>query len=899
MDVLTDILASLRLTGGVVIDAQTRGDFCLLSRFKDEDSERFQVRADELVAYHYIRSGRLYASVDGEPPITLNPGDIVLLPRNDVHLLYTRPGLTPIDSHEVIEAAPNGPARVLIDNGGDAVDFYCGFLGVSTENHPLLDSLPKMLKLDSSDDAHSDWIETSMRMLNEAGQSPEMVARVSELFFAEAIRRYMDRLPRGERGWLAGLKDPAVAKALAVIHSRYAEELDIETLAREAGVSRTKLGELFAELIGEPPMRYCGRWRMRVAANMLRDGKQNASNVAYSVGFNSEAAFTRAFKREYGEPPATWRRRVEDDAKKRVELAQTGLPQQVVRYARAEDGTRLAFSIMGEGPPLVKAANWLNHLEHDWKSPVWRHWLHEFARGHSLIRYDERANGMSDWDTPEISFEAFVDDLECVVEQAGVDKFDLLGISQGASVAIAYAVRHPERVRRLLICGGYAAGWAARGDPEEIARREALLTLTEVGWGADHPTYRQVFTSLYIPNGTPEQINWWNEMQKVSCSPENAVKLQRALSLIDVRDLLPQVSVPTLIFHSRDDQVVPFSAGEYLARNIPEATFVPLDGDNHLLLEKEAGWNDFVRLARQFLKPEEGDELDPLVAEAKPAEQSGTCASSDGAKIAWTSIGEGFPLVMPAVWFHHIDKDLSTPTWSHWMAEGLRGRRLIRSDMRGVGLSDPDPHRWNFDSLLDDFVAVIDGAGVEKLDVLGMSHGALVAIAYAARFPERVRRLVLIGGYAEGFGVRNDPEEIMRRETLLNLGRGYAPSDRGSFARMLGALYWPEANSEMMDWFVDRLGTISVLSEQLQDVFRTIDLRPDLAKIQAPTLIMHSRGDRIIPSACSETMAAQIAGSKLVLLDSENHIPLDHDKGWTRARAALRAFLGEKKRVFA
>ncbi|WP_395623000.1 alpha/beta fold hydrolase [Sphingomonas daechungensis] len=254
---------------------------------------------------------------------------------------------------------------------------------------------------------------------------------------------------------------------------------------------------------------------------------------------------------------------------------------------------------------------------------------------------------------------------------------------------------------------------------------------------------------------------------------------------------------------------------------------------------------------------------------------------------------------MPAVWFHHIDKDLSTPTWSHWMAEGLRGRRLIRSDMRGVGLSDPDPHRWNFDSLLDDFVAVIDGAGVEKLDVLGMSHGALVAIAYAARFPERVRRLVLIGGYAEGFGVRNDPEEIMRRETLLNLGRGYAPSDRGSFARMLGALYWPEANSEMMDWFVDRLGTISVLSEQLQDVFRTIDLRPDLAKIQAPTLIMHSRGDRIIPSACSETMAAQIAGSKLVLLDSENHIPLDHDKGWTRARAALRAFLGEKERVFA
>lgn len=890
MDVLTDILASLRLTGGVVIDAEAHGDFCMLSRFTDEDCERYQVRSDELIAYHYVRSGRLYASVEGEPPIAAKAGDIILLPRNDVHLLYSRPGLSPVDSRLLIQVAPGGPAKIVIDHGGDGVDLYCGFLGVSADNHPLLDNLPPILKLDADDEAHTDWVETSMRLLNEASHSPELVARVAELFFAEAIRRYMDGLPRGERGWLAGLKDPAVAKALSIIHSRYAEELEVETLAREAGVSRTKLGELFAELIGEPPMRYCARWRMRVAANMLRDGKQNASNVAYSVGFNSEAAFTRAFKREYGEPPATWRRRIDEESKSRAELASTGLPQQVVRYATAKDGTRLAFSVMGDGPPLVKAANWLNHLEYDWKSPVWRHWLHEFARGHSLIRYDERANGMSDWDTPEISFEAFVDDLECVVEAAGVEKFDLLGISQGASVAIAYAVRHPEKVRRLLICGGYAAGWAARGDHEEIARREALLTLTEVGWGADHPTYRQVFTSLYIPEGTPEQVNWWNEMQRVSCSPENAVKLQRALSLIDVRDLLPQVTVPTLVFHSRDDQVVPFSAGEYLARHIPDAMFVPLEGENHVLLEKDAGWHEFVRLARQFLGPG-GDGPDPVFAQARSIEQEAVCNSSDGAKIAWSSIGDGFPVAMPAVWFHQIDKDLTTPTWSHWMAEALRGRRLIRTDIRGVGLSDPDPQRWNFDSLLEDFIAVVDDAGVEKVDILGMSHGALVAIAYAARFPERVRKLVLVGGYAEGFGVRNDPEEIMRRETLLNLGRGYAPSDRGSFARMLGALYWPEANSEMMDWFVDRLGTISVLSEQLQDVFRNVDLRPELSKIKVPTLIMHSRGDRIIPASCSETMAAQIDGAKLVLIDSENHIPLDHDKGWMQARAALRTFL--------
>jgi pimeloyl-ACP methyl ester carboxylesterase len=411
-----------------------------------------------------------------------------------------------------------------------------------------------------------------------------------------------------------------------------------------------------------------------------------------------------------------------------------------------------------------------------------------------------------------------------------------------------------------------------------------------VGWGADHPTYRQVFTSLYIPEGTPEQIDWWNEMQRVSCSPENAVKLQRALSVIDVRDLLPQVSVPTLIFHSRDDQVVPFAAGEYLARNIPGATFVPLEGENHVLLEKEAAWHEFVRIARQFLKPE-GSTFDPVIADAKAEERSGMAKSSDGTEIAWSSLGEGSPIAMPAVWFHQIDKDLTTPTWTHWMTEALRGRQLVRTDLRGVGLSDPQPTRWTFDALLDDFIAVADDSGLERFDLLGMSHGVLVAIAYAARFPERVRKLVLMGGYAEGFGVRNDPEEISRRETLLNLGRGYAPSDRLSFARMLGALYWPDAPSEMMDWFGERLGTISVLNEELQDVFRVIDLRPELAKIKAPTLVMHSREDRIIPSRCSQDLAARIDGAKLVMLDCGNHIPLGHDKAWPIARAALLNFL--------
>ena len=167
-----------------------------------------------------------------------------------------------------------------------------------------------------------------------------------------------------------------MSKALSIIHKRYAEDLDVESLAREAGVSRTVLGERFGELLGEPPMRYCARWRMRIAANMLRDGKQNTANIAYAVGFNSEAAFNRAFKREYGEPPATWRKHIEAEEQARAAtVARRELPPQQVRYCKAEDGTRLAYSVTGRGPPLVKTANWLNHIQHDWDSPLWRHWI--------------------------------------------------------------------------------------------------------------------------------------------------------------------------------------------------------------------------------------------------------------------------------------------------------------------------------------------------------------------------------------------------------------------------------------------------------------------------------------------------------------------------------------------
>ena len=390
--------------------------------------------------------------------------------------------------------------------------------------------------------------------------------------------------------------DPAVARALKVIHSRFAEKLGIATLAREAGVSRSVLSERFGRLIGEPPMHYCGRWRLRQAAIMLRDGDRRAGDVAYAVGFGSEEAFSRAFRRLYGQAPAAWRRGVRSSA------PAVGLPHQQVRYCTARDGTRLAWSSVGGGFPLLKTANWLNHLEFDWASPVWRHWLRELTRQNCLIRYDERGNGLSDWNAADLSFESLVDDLETIVEEAGLGQFDLLALSQGAAVAIAYSLRHPGRVRRMVLLGGYARGWALRLTGEDLVRREAMVTLTRTGWGSDIPAFRQMFTSLYIPGGTPEQIGWWNELQKVSTTPDNAVRLQRVLANIDVSDLLAKVEVPTLVAHAKNDHVIGLEAGKELAAAIPGARFVELDSANHVLLEHEPAWDHFLTEMRRFLR---------------------------------------------------------------------------------------------------------------------------------------------------------------------------------------------------------------------------------------------------------------------------------------------------------
>jgi len=276
--------------------------------------------------------------------------------------------------------------------------------------------------------------------------------------------------------------------------------------------------------------------------------------------------------------------------------------KQQIHFCTAADGVRIAYATTGSGSPLVKAANWLSHLEHDWRSPVWRHLLHELARDHRLVRYDQRGNGLSDWDVADISFEAFVRDLESVVDAAGLDRFALLGISQGCAVSIAYALRHPQRVTHLILYGGYARGWRKRGSQSEIERGEALLTLMRQGWGQENPAFRQLFTSLFIPEGTAEQIQWFNDLQRMTASPENAARIRRAFGEIDVRTLLPRVQAPTLVLHARHDAIAPFEQGRELGMSIPGARFIALEGRNHLLLEHEPAWPRFLDEVRRFLR---------------------------------------------------------------------------------------------------------------------------------------------------------------------------------------------------------------------------------------------------------------------------------------------------------
>ena len=252
--------------------------------------------------------------------------------------------------------------------------------------------------------------------------------------------------------------------------------------------------------------------------------------------------------------------------------------RQSIRYLTTRDGVQLAWAVMGSGPALIKASNWLTHLQYDLESPVWQHWLRFFGRHFRFTRHDERGCGLSQWETPDVSLPRWIDDLEAVATAAEPERpAALLGISQGAATCIGYAVRHPERVSHLILYGGYATGWRHRGDVAGLRRYEAIVELIRHGWGTGHTAFRQIFTSRFVPDATPAQLDWFNELCRRTTTPEIASHLMLARAEVDVRELLPLVRTPTLVLHAIGDQATPLQTSRDIAAGIPNAEFVQLE----------------------------------------------------------------------------------------------------------------------------------------------------------------------------------------------------------------------------------------------------------------------------------------------------------------------------------
>ena len=268
--------------------------------------------------------------------------------------------------------------------------------------------------------------------------------------------------------------------------------------------------------------------------------------------------------------------------------------RQHIRYVEASDRTRLAWAESGDGPVLVKAANWLTHLEYEWESPVWKHWIQFFSEHWRFVRYDERGCGMSDWHGGPLTLASWTGDLESVIEAARpAGPVTLLGISQGGAACIRYAIRHPERVARMILYGAYARGALLRNPPAAAKAYQAMVDLTRWAWGSDNPTFRQVFTSRFIPGGSQEQLQWFNDLCLKTTSGEIAATLLEARAAMDVSDALHEVRTPTLVVHARDDAVVSIAEGRFLASGIPGAEFIELDSRNHILLQHEPAWQRF------------------------------------------------------------------------------------------------------------------------------------------------------------------------------------------------------------------------------------------------------------------------------------------------------------------
>jgi pimeloyl-ACP methyl ester carboxylesterase len=405
------------------------------------------------------------------------------------------------------------------------------------------------------------------------------------------------------------LAEGSATAAAEVLDSYPGAPLPADLYAAWADEPRARLTGLRAELL-----RQAGRWRdlveldpvdedahLRLMQELVRGGDRRGALRQFK-------RLERALRRELEVGPGPEVTELRDELlsalrdRGSISPAEQGQLEQQIRFCRTDDGVTLAYSGSGAGPPLVKTANWLTHADHDWGSPVWRHWLVELSRHHRLVRYDERGCGLSDWDVKPPTFESWVRDLETVVDAAGLDRFPLLGVSQGGSVAVAYAARHPDRVTKLVLYGTYAQGRLVRAPNEESVREHHLqVELARLGWGRDEPAFRQVFTSLFMPEGSKALWDQFNELQRTTTSAENAARVLDLCGSIDVTELAPLVRAPTLVLHARHDQRPPFDQGRLMASLIPDSRFVALESRNHILLADEAAWPVFLREVESFL----------------------------------------------------------------------------------------------------------------------------------------------------------------------------------------------------------------------------------------------------------------------------------------------------------
>jgi pimeloyl-ACP methyl ester carboxylesterase/DNA-binding winged helix-turn-helix (wHTH) protein len=288
------------------------------------------------------------------------------------------------------------------------------------------------------------------------------------------------------------------------------------------------------------------------------------------------------------------------------QLGKTDMPDLEVQFFTTSDGVRIAYTLGGSGPPIVRTIDWLNHLNFEWKSPFLRQWLSQIMRHNTLLRYDQRGSGLSDWDVKDFSYQRSVQDFEELIEVTGLDKFAIFGGCQGAAIATAYATRHPERVTRLILNGAFANGWPAPG-AEATEQLDALLTLIRHGWGRDNPAFRQMWSTMFRPEADSEQMGWMNELQRIGASPENAARMLSQFPSFKILDLLPGISCPTLVLHSRDDAAVPVQEGRLIATRIRNARYVELPSRSHLVAPGDFAWDLFVEEFSTFMSWQEQD----------------------------------------------------------------------------------------------------------------------------------------------------------------------------------------------------------------------------------------------------------------------------------------------------